>query len=83
MVGTQLDPETLLVIPRCKDQRGHPVFAAREVIEEILALPSDAQARDVIHRHIPSTQYVDVEDRGILTDIDDPAAYRSLLESLP
>jgi molybdenum cofactor cytidylyltransferase len=81
-------PETLLVIPRCKDDRGedhrgHPVFAARAIAEEILALPSDAQARDVIHGHVPQTQYVDVEDRGILTDIDDPAAYRHLLESLP
>jgi molybdenum cofactor cytidylyltransferase len=77
------DPGTLLVIPRCGDDRGHPVFAARAIAAEILALPSGAQARDVIHGHIPQTQYIDVEDRGILTDVDDPAAYRHLLESLP
>jgi molybdenum cofactor cytidylyltransferase len=77
------DPETLLVIPRRGDQRGHPVFAARAIAEEILGLPSAAKASDVIHRHIPRTQYVDVDDPGILTDVDDPAAYRSLLESLP
>jgi molybdenum cofactor cytidylyltransferase len=77
------DPGTLLVIPRCGDDRGHPVFAARAIAAEILALPSGAQARDVIHGHIPRTQYVDVDDPGILTDVDDPAAYRHLLESLP
>jgi molybdenum cofactor cytidylyltransferase len=81
------DRETLLVIPRHRDDRGehrgHPVFAARPIAEEILALPSGAQARDVIHRHIPRTQYLDVYDPGILTDVDDPAAYRHLLESLP
>jgi molybdenum cofactor cytidylyltransferase len=77
------DPETLLVIPRRGENRGHPVFAARAIAEEILGLPSDAKASDVIHRHIARTQYVDVEDRGILTDVDDPAAYRHLLESLP
>jgi molybdenum cofactor cytidylyltransferase len=81
------DPETLLVIPRYKDDsghhRGHPVFAARTIAAEILALPATAQARDVIHSYIPRTQYVDVDDRGILTDVDDPAAYRHLLESLP
>jgi molybdenum cofactor cytidylyltransferase len=80
-------PETLLVIPRCTDDdgyhRGHPVFAARDIAEEILALPPGAQARDVIHGHVPRTQYVDVDDRGILADVDDPAAYRRLLESLP
>jgi molybdenum cofactor cytidylyltransferase len=82
------DPKTLLVIPRCKDERGghpevhrgHPVFASRAIAEEILALPSEAQARDVIHRHVSRTQYVDVDDRGICTDIDDPAAYLQLLE---
>lgn len=77
------DPSTLLVIPRCKDDRGHPVFASRAIAEELLALSADGQARDVIHRHVPRTQYVDVDDRGILTDVDDPAAYRHLLESLP
>jgi molybdenum cofactor cytidylyltransferase len=81
------DPETQLVIPRCKDgtlyHRGHPVFASRTIAAEILALPVIAQARDVIHSQIPRTQYVDVDDRGILTDVDDPAAYLHLLESLP
>ena len=81
------DPQTLMVIPRCQDEkghhRGHPVFAARAIADEILALPPGAQARDVIHRHVPRTQYLDVEDRGILADVDDPAAYRRLLESLP
>lgn len=77
------DSETLLVIPRRGDHRGHPVFAARAIAEEILALPSGAKASDVIHRHVARTHYVDVDDRGILTDVDDPAAYRHLLESLP
>jgi molybdenum cofactor cytidylyltransferase len=81
------DSATLLVIPRIKNhheyQRGHPVFASRAIAEELLALPANGQARDVIHRHVPRTQYVDVDDRGILTDVDDPAAYRHLLESLP
>ena len=81
------DPGTLLVIPRIKndlgDQRGHPVFGARAIAEELLGLLSDGKASDVIHRQIPRTEYVDVDDRGILTDVDDPAAYRHLLESLP
>ena len=76
------DPETLLVIPRFeKNQRGHPVFATRQIADELLALPLSAAARDVVHGHIPRTQYVDVDDPGILTDVDDPAAYRRLLET--
>jgi CTP:molybdopterin cytidylyltransferase MocA len=76
-------PATLLVIPRFQGKHGHPVFAARAIADEILALPPAAQAREVIHGHIPETVYVDVNDPGILTDIDDREAYRRLSETVP
>jgi molybdenum cofactor cytidylyltransferase len=72
-----------LVIPRCNGQRGHPVGCSRELIEELLALPADSQARVVIHRHLARACYVDVNDPGILRDVDDPEAYRTLLGSPP
>ena len=72
-------PHELLVVPRSEGKGGHPVCAARDLIPEFLALPLDAQARDVIHRHREHTVYVDVEDSGILEDVDDPQAYRRLL----
>ncbi len=72
------DRATLFVIPRYHGKRGHPVFAAPEIAAEVLALPETGQARAVVHRHISQTQYIDVEDPGILTDVDDPAAYREL-----
>jgi molybdenum cofactor cytidylyltransferase len=79
------DPATLLVIPRIQTssgpKRGHPVFAARAIAEELLALPPTAMASEVIHGHIPQTIYVDVNDPGILTDIDDREAYRRLSEA--
>ena len=73
---------TLLIIPRFQGKHGHPVFAARAIADEILALRPTAQAREVIHGHIPETVYVDVDDPGILTDIDDREAYRRLSESV-
>ena len=70
----------LLVIPRYEGGRGHPVAARRELIPEFLALPPEAQAKDVVHRHVDCTHYLDVDDPGILSDIDDPEAYRVLRE---
>ncbi len=75
-------PGTEFVIPRLGDKRGHPVFAARPIVDELLALPEDGKASDVVHRHVPQTQYVDVDDPGILADIDDRASYEKLLETL-
>ena len=69
----------LLVIPRHDGKRGHPVCVTRELIPRFLALPPDAQAREVIHGHRDVTAYVDVDDPGILEDIDDPEAFRRLV----
>jgi molybdenum cofactor cytidylyltransferase len=72
---------TLFVIPRHNGKRGHPVFAARPIADELLALPPTGKASDVVHRHVLDTVYADVDDPGILVDIDDPVAYRSMTES--
>jgi molybdenum cofactor cytidylyltransferase len=61
--------------------RGHPVCISRHVADEILALPVDAQAPDVLRRYRDVTQLVPVEDPGVVEDVDDPAAYAKLLET--
>jgi molybdenum cofactor cytidylyltransferase len=71
-------PQELLVVPRSQGKRGHPVCVAHSLIPEFLSLPPEAQARDVIHRHLEQTAYVDVNDPGTLEDVDDPEAYRRL-----
>lgn len=67
-----------LVIPRHNGRRGHPVLIARELIPEFLALPPSAQARDAVERHATEIRYIDVDDPGILMDIDDPWDYARL-----
>jgi CTP:molybdopterin cytidylyltransferase MocA len=78
----QRSPSTLFVIPRQSGKRGHPVFAARPIAAELLALPPVSEAREVVHAHVDRTEYVDVEDSGIFADVDDPEAYRLLKERL-
>lgn len=68
-----------IVVPRAGGQNGHPVCVARELIPEFLALPLGAQARDVIRSHADATAYVDVEDTGILLDVNDPETYQRLV----
>ncbi len=72
-------PGAQLAIPRFEGRHGHPVCCSRELIPEFLALAAGAQARDVIHAH--AARYVDVDDPGVVRDIDDREAYRSLIES--
>jgi molybdenum cofactor cytidylyltransferase len=68
-----------VIVPTYAGQHGHPVCIARQVIDELIALPLDAKASDVIHRHVARTIYVPVSDTAVVSDVDDPAAYAELL----
>ncbi|MBI3667221.1 MAG: nucleotidyltransferase family protein [Acidobacteria bacterium] len=69
-----------LVIPRCQGRRGHPVLFSRRLLDEILALPPSASAKQVVHAHQQDTSYLDVNDPGVWRDIDSPADYKTLME---
>jgi len=68
-----------LRIPRFDGRRGHPIWISRSLIPEFLALPAGSSAREVVTHHADGIAYLDVDDPGILADVDDPAAYASLL----
>jgi molybdenum cofactor cytidylyltransferase len=70
-----------LVIPRYQAKRGHPVAASRAILEEILALPAETSAKDVIHAHRSETRFLDVDDPGVVTDVDSPPEYEDLKAS--
>jgi len=70
-----------IAIPRFGGRRGHPVYFARDLVPEFLALASDSSAKTVIERHAAQIRYVDVDDPGILDDVDDPEAYRRLVRN--
>ena len=67
-----------VVIPTLQGQRGHPVIIGRVLFEELLRLSPEEAANAVIRKHRPETNWVEVEDRGILLDIDDPESYQLL-----
>jgi molybdenum cofactor cytidylyltransferase len=83
VAGATLDalleaPHPLVRVPRYREQRGHPIWFARELIAEFLALRADGAARDVVRAHAADTEFLDLDDPGIRADIDDPAAYAEL-----
>ncbi|MBZ5601087.1 MAG: nucleotidyltransferase family protein [Acidobacteriia bacterium] len=69
-----------IVIPRFGGRRGHPVCVPPALIADFLALGATEQTRVVVNRNADRVVYVDVDDAGILADIDDPAAYRALVQ---
>jgi molybdenum cofactor cytidylyltransferase len=72
-----------VIVPTYAGEHGHPVCIARQLIAELLALRPEDKASDVIHRHVSQTVYVEVPDRAVVSDVDDPAAYAELLAQHP
>ena len=72
-------PPPLVRVPRHQGLRGHPIWFSRELIAEFLGLPENGAARDIVRSHVAQTEFVDVDDAGILADIDDAAAYGRLI----
>jgi molybdenum cofactor cytidylyltransferase len=69
---------TLFAIPRYRGRRGHPVCVRASLIAEFLALPPTAETRAVVNAHADRITYVDVDDPGVLADVDDVEAYRKI-----
>jgi CTP:molybdopterin cytidylyltransferase MocA len=72
------DRAPLLRVPRYRGKRGHPIWFASQLIPEFLALPADGAAREVVRRHVARTEFLDLDDPGIVADIDSPEDYRAL-----
>lgn len=71
-------PRPLLRVPRYGADRGHPIWFSRDLMPEFLAIPIGGAANEVVHRHRLETEFLDLDDPGIVADIDDPEAYRQL-----
>ena len=74
--GQMLQVQAEIVIPTHDGRKGHPVLMSQAAIAEILALPGDAILRDYIRNKGFAT--VEVEDEGILLDVDTPQDYAAL-----
>jgi molybdenum cofactor cytidylyltransferase len=72
-----LSVDDSVVIPTYQGRKGHPVLLRRELVPDILAMPAEATLRDAIERAGYTT--VEVEDEGILLDLDTAVDYATIL----
>ena len=69
-----------VMVPREGGRRGHPVLVSRAVAEELLRLPAEGAAHEVIRREAGRVVYVDVADAAIHRDADDAEAWAALVK---
>lgn len=76
-VRVQLTP-TNLVVPYYRAERGNPVGIGRRFFADLASPQGDQGARPLLRQHAAAVLRVDVEDPGILRDIDTPEALAAL-----
>jgi CTP:molybdopterin cytidylyltransferase MocA len=67
-----------VVRPSYRGRRGHPYIIGRDVFAEMLHAPVESGARPVLARYEDRMVHVEVEDAGILLDVDTPAEFARL-----
>jgi len=72
-----------IVIPMHRGARGNPVLLDRSVFGEVMALEGDIGCRAIFGNHLDEIVKVDVQDPGILLDIDSKDDYERLRDLDP
>ena len=78
IVDQYLCSDAQIVIPTYRGFRGNPVLVDRSVFHEIMSLRGDIGCRAIFGSHLEGIAKVEVEDVGILLDIDDRADFERL-----
>lgn len=73
IVAKGLSEGAAIAAPVYRGERGHPVGFARRFKDELSALRGDAGARDILKAHPDWITLYEVDDPGVLRDIDEPS----------
>ncbi|MCK8827291.1 molybdenum cofactor cytidylyltransferase [Natroniella acetigena] len=72
--------EELIIFPKYNDQRGNPVIFSTKLKKEMLRVSGDQGARSLIIKYREQSKAIEVDDQGVIFDIDTESDYQKLLE---
>jgi len=75
LVNVHLSVPDSILIPVYKGGRGHPTLFPRKTIEDIYSVET---LRDLIASRSGSVRAVDVDDEGVILDMDTPEDYERI-----
>jgi molybdenum cofactor cytidylyltransferase len=70
-----------IVVPYFRSERGHPVGFSAAFREELLTLQGDSGARAILQAHPQAIHRLEVDDSGVLQDIDTPQDLQRVIGS--
>ena len=79
MIDRFYESKKLIVVPRHKGRRGHPVLFSSRLFPELISAPLEQGAKAVVHAHRSETLEIETDYEGVTVDIDTPEEYRRYL----
>jgi len=76
MIDGFYESKKLIVVPRYRGRRGHPVIFSGALFPELVRTPLDQGAKAVVRAHRDDILEIDTEEEGVAIDIDTPEEYR-------
>jgi molybdenum cofactor cytidylyltransferase len=69
---SQQDGGKIILQPTFNDQPGHPVIFGAAYFEDMKSIHGDEGARSVIQQHVEHLHKLELDDPGLITDLDRP-----------
>lgn len=82
VVSTFNNKNCMIVAPIYKKEIGHPVIFHKSLSSEIMKLSGDVGAKSIIEKYKHRACFVEVDDEGILIDIDTPEDLKEALKKI-
>lgn len=77
LVHALRDSRAPLALPVFRGRRGHPTLFSGALFPALLDPKLIGGARTVVHAHLDEAALVEVDDPGVVVDVDTPEAYRA------
>lgn len=78
-----LDAGAAIAVPCHQGRRGHPVGFSSRLVPDLQSLTGDHGARRVLLENAASVQEIEVDDPGVLLDVDTRCALRQVMQAMP
>lgn len=70
-----------LLIPSYEMQRGHPILLRQDLFQSVLSMPDDANLKTFLTHYDSQIDYILVDSRAVLEDMDLPEDYDRIKKS--
>lgn len=64
-----------IILPSYNMRRGHPILICQEFFQELLSMPDNGNLKDFMNKNASAIDYLLVNSREVLEDIDSPEDY--------